>query len=115
MRADAAAKLILTHLLHTMEANEAGVREDLDSEFLHDFRVAIRRTRSGLSQIKDVLPKSITREFAERFANLGSQTNRLRDLDVYLLQQESYRRMLGPDIRPALAPLFDELARQVKR
>ena len=46
--------------LDTLEANVEGTRADLDSEFLHDLRVATRRTRSALSQIKAVLPAEIT-------------------------------------------------------
>ncbi|MFC1662475.1 CHAD domain-containing protein, partial [Gemmatimonadota bacterium] len=41
-----------------MRANEVGMLKNLDSEFLHDFRVAVRRTRSGLTQLKGVFPPS---------------------------------------------------------
>ena len=41
----AVAKLLL-RLLDTMELNVPGVLRDIDTEFLHDFRVAVRRTRS---------------------------------------------------------------------
>ena len=52
MRADAALKRVLLHLLGTIEVNEKGTKTDIDSEFLHDFRVAVRRTRSALTQVK---------------------------------------------------------------
>ena len=48
-----------TRSLQTLRINEDGVRKDLDSEFLHDFRVAVRRTRSALSQIKGVFPAAV--------------------------------------------------------
>ncbi|MFT5083590.1 MAG: hypothetical protein ACI9Y1_001635 [Lentisphaeria bacterium] len=48
-RSDIALQSILENLFHTMQLNEPGVREDIDPEFLHDYRVAIRRTRSALS------------------------------------------------------------------
>ncbi|MEZ4517985.1 MAG: CHAD domain-containing protein [Chloroflexota bacterium] len=48
------ARIIHRALFEAMERNEPGVRADIDSEFLHDFRVAVRRTRSALSQIRDV-------------------------------------------------------------
>ena len=38
----------MTTLFATMAANLEGTRADIDSEFLHDFRVAVRRTRSVL-------------------------------------------------------------------
>jgi len=47
MRSDLAGKLIFGTLLKTIKANEQGVIADLDAEFLHDFRVAVRRTRTG--------------------------------------------------------------------
>ena len=59
MRADIAAKYIFSHLLKTMKDNEPGTIADTDSEFLHDFRVAVRRTRAGLSQLKGVLPDKL--------------------------------------------------------
>ena len=49
-----AARRILGHLFRTIRRNETGIKKDLDTEFLHDFRVGIRRTRSALSQIKSV-------------------------------------------------------------
>ena len=57
MRTDAALRRILVALLAAMRANEDGTRRDLDPEYLHDFRVAIRRTRSCLGQVKGVLDR----------------------------------------------------------
>jgi len=54
-RADEAAKEIQLGLLHTIEANVPGTKANLDPEFLHDLRVAVRRARSALTQIKGVL------------------------------------------------------------
>ena len=58
---------VLLHLLSAMRANEEGTLRDLDTEFLHDFRVAVRRTRSALSQIKDVLPAEIEERYRAEF------------------------------------------------
>ncbi|MBT8331149.1 MAG: CHAD domain-containing protein, partial [Deltaproteobacteria bacterium] len=87
MRSDEAAKIILHNLLDVMRANEAVFEKDLDTEILHDFRVAIRRTRSALAQIKNVFPKRTTDRFKKDFAYIGKRSNALRDLDVYLLNQ----------------------------
>ena len=43
-----AVRRILGHLLGVMTLNEEGVKADTDTEFLHDYRVAIRRIRSAL-------------------------------------------------------------------
>jgi len=45
-RAGLAAALVLTALLGVTEANVDGAVADLDSEFLHDLRVSVRRTRA---------------------------------------------------------------------
>jgi CHAD domain-containing protein len=55
MRADVAAKYIYSHLLKAIKDNEQGTIADTDSEFLHDFRVAVRRPRAGLSQLNPYL------------------------------------------------------------
>ena len=106
MRADAATKHILSFLFTVMRCNEAGMMADIDTEYLHDFRVAIRRTRSALGQVKEVFPTRLTDRFRKDFAFLGSVTNRLRDLDVYLLRQEEYTAKLSEPHRDAIEPLF---------
>jgi CHAD domain-containing protein len=109
MRADIAGKYIYTHLLKAIKANEKGTIADTDSEFLHDFRVAIRRTRAGLSQIKSVLPAKINAYYADFFSWLGQITGATRDLDVYLLNFERYKSSLPDSIREDLNPLYDFL------
>ncbi len=100
---------ILKRLQDVMHQNEAGIRADWDTEFLHDFRVAIRRTRSALSQIKGVLPEDAVVHFKDKFRQLGRSTNRLRDLDVYLLEEETYRAMLPQSLQPGLDAVFSRL------
>lgn len=105
MRADAAVKQVLRARLDTIERNETGVREDLDSEFLHDFRVAVRRTRSVLGQLKQVLPPEILDHFRPEFKWLGRVTGPTRDLDVYLIKFEKYQAWLPPAVQEDLIPL----------
>jgi len=89
-----ATRKVLLSLLDTLERNVAGTCADLDSEFLHDLRVATRRTRSVLSQVKRVLPDELVTEYKERFAWLGQITGPTRDLDVFLLELPRYRASL---------------------
>lgn len=105
MRADEATRTILLTLLQTMKLNEPGLREAIDSEFLHDFRVSVRRTRSALNQIKGVLPRPVLARFSKAFSWLGTITTPLRDLDVYLLHYPDYEAELPTALRPDLAPL----------
>ncbi len=104
-RAEEAARKILSELFGVLQANEEGLILDLDSEFLHDFRVAVRRTRSALGQLKSVLPRKTGDHFREEFRWLGERTGPTRDMDVYLLKIPSYRAALPGAESRALEPL----------
>jgi CHAD domain-containing protein len=56
--------------------------------------------------MKKALPKSVQLEFKARLADLAKETNLLRDLDVFLLDQARYRNMLPPNYRIGLDSLF---------
>ena len=101
-----ALRQVCLRLLATLERNEPGLRQDLDVEFLHDFRVAVRRTRSALGQVKGVLPAAQLEPFRRELAWLGEVTGPKRDLDVLLdhLRRE-YRQELPPQLLPDLQPL----------
>ena len=114
MRADQATKMILHRLLDIMLENEDGTRIGTDTEFLHDFRVAIRRTRSALTQIKSVFPKRIIDRYKAEFAWLGQMTSPSRDLDVYLLSFDVYRDSLPEDMQADIEPLREFLFRHQK-
>ena len=49
-------RAVLAHLAAAIELNVPGTIDDIDPEFLHDLRVAVRRTRSVLSNARRVLP-----------------------------------------------------------
>ncbi|HEX3920659.1 MAG TPA: CHAD domain-containing protein, partial [Streptosporangiaceae bacterium] len=105
----AAVQLILLQQLDTLEANADGVLHDIDTEFLHDLRIAVRRTRTGLKLLGDVLPGDLALRFAPEFRWLGDLTTPLRDLDVQLEEQPSMAAGLfaaGPaDLEPFRAYL----------
>lgn len=104
-RADVAAKRILAAQWAAIRRNEAGVLDPIDTEFLHDFRVAVRRTRAALGQIKGVFPAAATLRYAQAFAELGRVTGEPRDLDVYLLDFERHREALPEAWHGELEPL----------
>ncbi|HTW00583.1 MAG TPA: CHAD domain-containing protein [Streptosporangiaceae bacterium] len=85
MPASAAMVALLTGLFDTLLANVSGTVRDLDTEFLHDLRIAVRRTRSALKLAGDVLPGEMASRFRPEFKWLGDLTTPTRDLDVYLL------------------------------
>ena len=64
---------------------------DADLEFLHDFRVAIRRTRSVLREMRGVFAPDDLERVRASFKWLQDQTSATRDLDVYLREFEELR------------------------
>ncbi len=114
-RSDSSTKVILRYLFEIMKANEAGIKADIDTEYLHDYRIAIRRTRSALSQIRNVFPADVTEHFKQSFRALGQRTNTLRDLDVYLLSEDEFQARLPEAMREDIVPLFDYLRLLRKR
>jgi len=88
----AAAIAVLPGLFATMVRNEPGVRKGVDPEFLHDYRVALRRTRTGLRELASVFSAEETRAFRSGFAALSAPTGRVRDLDVQLSRAVEYAR-----------------------
>jgi len=105
LRSDAAVRQILLALLDTMQRNEAGSVANSDSEFLHDFRIAVRRSRVLLGQAKRILPPYTHARFSRELAWLGGITSQTRDFDVFLLKYKEYRRQLPKRLRRDLDPL----------
>lgn len=109
-----AARRILLVLLDTIEANEDGMRHDLDPEFLHDLRVAVRRTRSLLGQMKDLLPRSFA-HYRQEFAWLGRVTGPVRDLDVHLLALPGHAAVLDAARVGDFDPILEAMRAQRSR
>lgn len=96
---------ICSTLLDTIEVNEPGVRDDVDSEFLHDFRVAIRRTRAMLSQARGVIPDAPRTRYRDGFRWIFAISSDARDLDVHLLGFDELADQLPVEHRTDLEPL----------
>jgi CHAD domain-containing protein len=102
-------RTVLQELTFIMTANFAGTIADTDSEFLHDFRVAVRRTRSVLQEGRRVLPPDSRQQFREGFKWLGDITTPQRDADVHLLDFPGLVATLPPERAEALEPLRELL------
>jgi CHAD domain-containing protein len=103
-RAGESVRAILRSLLDVLESKVDGVVEDTGVDFLHDLRVANRRTRTVLSQMRGVLPGSRVAVFSPGFKWLSVVTGPHRDLDVTLLEMAGFRGRTGID-----EPTFDLL------
>ncbi len=107
-----AALVILKHLLSTIRSNVPGIIKDYDTEFLHDFRVATRRSRACLSQVKEAFPPEARRKYNADFKRTAKECNLLRDLDVYLLDKQRYYDMLPEHLRAGLDRYFMHIQRR---
>ncbi len=109
LRAGDALASILSALLDTIEANVPGTVRDIDTEFLHDLRVAVRWSRSALKLCGQVLPGGLARRFKPEFRWLGDLTTPTRDLDVYLLGLPAMAAGLVAAAEDDLDPFRDHL------
>jgi CHAD domain-containing protein len=129
MPAAEAAAVILLRLLDIIEANVPGVLRDTDTEFLHDLRVAVRRTRSALKLFGDALMAPLAARagaltsdelarFAAEFKWVGDLTTPTRDLDVHLLDfEETAQALLAAkpdDLEPFRAYLAQRRLREFR-
>ncbi len=112
MPARMALAAVLRQLLDTLEANVPGTARDVDTEFLHDLRVAVRRTRSALKLGGDLLPAGLADEYRPGFKWLGDLTTPTRDLDVHLLSFATDAAALSSASPADLAPFHDYLTRR---
>jgi CHAD domain-containing protein len=112
MTGQQAMSKIFMFLLDVAAQNLEGMKQDIDTEFLHDFRVSVRRTRAALSQIKGVFSDVKINKYKQMFSDIGKSTNRLRDLDVYLLNKDYYYTLVPDIFKQGLDFLFIKLAKQ---
>lgn len=115
LRADLALKRILMALLGVLEANTAGVLAATDTEYLHDYRIAVRRSRSVLGQLHGVFPQRQEQSYNRHFARLAAATSEARDLDVHLLALTSLESGLPAALRGQFGPLREQLQARAVR
>ena len=104
-RADAAAATVLRALLGAIRENLDGAVAGEDPEFLHQLRIAVRRSRTVQRQLARVFPQLDLPGFRAEFSWLQRVTGEARDLDVYLEDFESMRELVPAESRPDLDPL----------
>jgi len=104
-RADAAAVAVLRRLAEVMDRNREGACAGVDPEFLHDFRVALRRTRSVLRQLREVFPPAERERFRAELRWLQRATGPARDLDVYVLEWPATSELVAEPWRALLEPV----------
>ena len=104
-RADEAAAAVLTRLQEVIEQNLPGTLADIDSEFLHDYRVALRKARTVLRELSGVFPRERLAALRGELKWLQAITGDRRDLDVYVLDFEELRALVPAEQQPELEPV----------
>jgi CHAD domain-containing protein len=104
-----AVAAVLTAQWEVIEANLEGTIADIDAEFLHDFRVAVRRSRAAQREFKLALPVVELERFRTEFRWVQQVTGEARDMDVYVLDFDAMRALVPEAFRPDLEPLLGVL------
>jgi CHAD domain-containing protein len=114
-RADAAAAEVLTQLAAIAEANLPGTIADLDTEFLHDLRVAVRRARAVLRELEGVHEPGQRAHVRDELKWIQAVTGPVRDLDVQLLGWDELNGPPASERAAELEPLRRLLERRRAR
>lgn len=89
--------------------HEKGIIRDDDIEFLHQYRVSLRRCRALISLMKTLFMPRQKKMLNLALKTLMQKTNQLRDLDVFLEQMDDYFAKLDHQYHQGLSCFFDTL------
>lgn len=83
LNANQASSMVLLDLSRQMIANEKLIADPgTQEQALHDYRVAIRKTRALLGRLEKIIAEPALSRFRDNFAALMHKTGPLRDLQV---------------------------------
>jgi CHAD domain-containing protein len=105
----AGARVLALGRLADAEEAAARLADPADAEALHDFRVAVRRTRSTLRLLAPALKGALTDKQLRRLARVARRTGPARDGEVLVAWLDEARGRLGAPYRGALDWLLDRL------
>lgn len=108
-----AASNLLYTFTEVMADNLRGIVDDIDPEFLHDYRVCVRKSRAFFSLLKNSLSTHAIEPHRSFLKKCGSTTTDLRDLDVYILEFPHFYKLLPPSLNEHLNAFYQEI--QTKR
>ena len=114
-RSDVAAGLVLLPLADIAEANVPGTLDDLDTEFLHDLRVSIRRARSVLRELAGVHPPEARARVRDELKWAQAVTGPVRDLDVQLLEWDALTASADGELEPLRRLLVRRRSRELTK
>lgn len=107
--ADESSRLLALLYLDEIELAERRLTDPLDTEALHDFRVALRRLRSCTRAYRTELRGSVAKQTRDKLRKLTLATNAGRDAEVHLSWLRSQVGRIGPEHTQGLAWLIGRL------
>lgn len=110
--AEVAVSKMAVKMIQLARHQEQGIIDDIDTEFIHQYRVNIRKTRSLISLFKKSFSAQRYLFYKTELKALGGQSNNLRDLDVFLLDQNYYLSMLPEELWPGLVQIFNKIEKR---
>ena len=103
---------IVQPLFNVIRANEQGILNDFDTEFLHDYRVSFRKIRALVSLCKGVFADEEKTALLGELAELMKRTGQLRDLDVCILQKQRFLDLVPHAVHEGVNILLTILKRK---
>jgi CHAD domain-containing protein len=89
--------------------------EGLDTDGVHQMRVATRRLRAALRVFRNVLSERTRMRFNEEFRWLGDALGAVRDLDVYRDDLVHYMAAIPPNDAQSLLPYHHYLLKETQK
>jgi CHAD domain-containing protein len=111
-RFDRTVQKIFAFQIHRLDENIPGVLSDIDTEFVHQARVATRRMRSLIRLFGGAIPKKTGSYFAEELLWLGSLFGGVRDLDVFLLNLPRFKQAIEIAPQRSINTLMQHIAEE---
>ncbi len=93
----AAACRIVASCIEQMQANEYGVLHRADPEFLHQFRVGMRRLKAALGAFSALAPPGLLASLRDELRWLDEAVGPARDWDVWAVETVPVLRAAFPD------------------
>ena len=93
-RLDVAVRKSCTYQFQRFREQLPGVQHDVDTEFVHQARVATRRMRSALRLFREAISESAATYLGGELKWLGGMFGVVRDLDVFLLNLSRFKKQI---------------------
>lgn len=104
-----AHRQIVPVLCRTMAANRRGIEEQIDTEFLHDYRVALRRLRSYVREAGIFTTALAKESVVHGIDAVWDASGEARDLDVFLARHRRYRSVVPQALLAEVDTVFDRV------